>query len=418
MDLFNAISSAKSGINNNTKQIENIGHNLANLNTTAFKSTNLSFQQELIQSCSGSNKFHGSTPNLEVNTEQGDILSSQSELDLAISGKGYFVLEGTGKNSEEHLLSRNGSFHVNEDGYLVDNNNLKLQGQTSTEQGDYSNDISGININDISNKPQMTSGVKIILNLDNQSKIIPSGFSTAQPEETSNYSYDLNLYDSKGKDINAKVYFTKTGDDVWEWNGVVDGKELEGGTEGENTVVFQGALTFNTDGSLNQSPQIINNFNPKNGTNPQKINFSFAGDNTSESTTSYNSETTINNVKTDGYKSQDIDRIFIDENGKIKGSNAVGRIVDIGRITLATPTSEKSLTAKGNGLYFSKDPIIYNNSGENGAGNVLSKSLEGSNVDIAKEFVSLIVAQRNYQANMKSITTSDQILMEIMSLKK
>lgn len=247
--------------------------------------------------------------------------------------------------------------------------------------------------------------------------------------DTSNFSVPVTVYDSLGNDHVITLYFRKdslgaTGN-TWEWFGVVDGTDS---TSGNTEVQVQGSVTFNTSGALYSevtSPTSGFNFTGGAAQN-QQITFDFGtsiiqGGTGIDATTQYGEPSGVSILTQDGYSSGTLQRIKIDQDGVIMGIFSNGRDLTLGQVLLADFASPTNLSSAGMNLYKetydSGQPLI-GTPGTSGMGLVQSSTLELSNVDLAREFVNMISAQRGFQASSKIITTTDELLAELVNIKR
>ena len=249
--------------------------------------------------------------------------------------------------------------------------------------------------------------------------------------DTSNFSSPVTVYDSLGNDHVVTLYFRKdslgAAGNTWEWFGVVDASES---TSGANEIQAQGSVTFNTSGALYSESAVTypaGGFNFTGGAlQSQMIGFDFGtsitqGGTGTDGTTQYGTTSGVSRLTQDGYSSGTLQRISIDQDGVLKGIFSNGNDLTLGQVLLADFSSPTALASSGMNLYKetydSGQPLI-GSPGSAGRGLVKSSTLELSNVDIAREFVNMITAQRGFQANSKIITTTDELLAELVNLKR
>lgn len=258
-----------------------------------------------------------------------------------------------------------------------------------------------------------------------------SGFDVDNPTTTSNYSSSITVYDSNGQSHVVTTYFRKSHIDassnsIWEWMAVVGAGDS---VTGENTLASSGDLTFNTSGVLQgeaSNHQIFFNFTTPAKQN-QPINLSFgtlsaiSGGTTKDPLTQYPIDSATNYQAQDGFPPGTLTSVSVDADGIISGHYSNGQIIKQYQITLANFGDPVGLTKEGNNLFSANNQTgdAYKYApGVSGTGKINPNSLEQSNVDLATEFVKMIVAQRGFQANSRVITTSDEILQELMNLKR
>lgn len=255
------------------------------------------------------------------------------------------------------------------------------------------------------------------------------GFDPTSPATTSNFSTAVTIYDSLGTYHALNVYFRKLGANWWEYHGLVDGKDLVGGTTGVAQNVISGRLRFTPEGALDIEEKYADTgiFNFRGGaTQNQTVTLDFGTSLTSDNgltgldgLTQFAGPSAIINQTQDGYTTGTLSSISINETGDITGIFTNGQTRAMARIALANFTSPDGLNAVGSNLFSetqqSGQPII-GQAQSSGFGTIFSNSVELSNVDIAEEFVQLIKQQQAFQANARVISTTDELLNEIVNL--
>lgn len=265
----------------------------------------------------------------------------------------------------------------------------------------------------------------------NTGAVAAGDFFLAKAGDTSNFSTPVTVYDSLGNDHVVTLYFRKDSLDAtgnnWDWYAVVDGSES---TSGTTEVQANGTIAFNTSGALYSESGITyptGGFNFTGGAlQSQMISFDFGtsitqGSAGTDGTTQYATTAGVSKLTQDGYSSGTLQRIGIDKDGIISGIFSNGNDLTLGQVLLADFASTAGLSSSGMNLYKetydSGQPLI-GSPGSSGRGLIQSSTLELSNVDIAQEFVNMITAQRGFQANSKVITTTDELLAELVNLKR
>lgn len=262
-------------------------------------------------------------------------------------------------------------------------------------------------------------------------KVAGGAFALSSAGDTSNFSTPVTVFDSLGNDHVVTLYFRKdslgsTGN-TWDWFGVVDAAES---SSGATEIQAQGSVTFNTSGSLYTESGVTyptGGFNFTGGAlQNQMIGFDFGtsitqGGTGTDGTTQYGTASGVSMLTQDGYSSGTLQRISIDQDGMLRGIFSNGNDLTLGQVLLADFASPTGLAASGMNLYketFDSGQPLIGTPGSAGRGLVQSSTLELSNVDIAREFVNMITAQRGFQANSKIITTTDELLAELVNLKR
>ncbi|OPY73263.1 MAG: Flagellar hook protein FlgE [Syntrophorhabdus sp. PtaU1.Bin058] len=250
---------------------------------------------------------------------------------------------------------------------------------------------------------------------------------TVNPSASSNYSTSITVYDSLGQSHVVTVYFRKshetetpTQTSVWEWHAYLSADDAASGVEGS---VQSGYLTFGNNGTLisGGNPISVSFDFSQNAQPAQVIDIVFGADSGGGTTTQYPIASTTNFQTQDGYPPGVLMNVTVSAEGVISGHYSNGQILDLYQITLANFNNPWGLRKEGSNLYSEtlESGVAYTNApGEGGLGKINPNSLEQSNVDLATEFVKMIIAQRGFQANSRVITTTDDILAELMNLKR
>jgi flagellar hook protein FlgE len=420
MSLGSSFYTALSGMNINGMAMQVIADNIANANTVGFKSSTTHFEDILGMSLEGIAGFTHVGVGADVAAmplafTQGTLVSTTVGTDLAVNGKGFFIVEDAISN--EQFYTRAGNFHVDDDGYLVNVNGLRVQG--------YQYDSTGTNLIETLDDivvdqttmvpPSISEEVDMVLNLNSAEDILT--FDIDDPGATSNYSTALTVYDTLGQSHTITVYFTKTGDQAWQWNATIDGSDVDGGTPGTAQVFGTGNLAFDGYGGLTTAMPVdfyTGAITYLNGIAATDIEVDFT------SSTQYGSPSIIQSLSQDGYAAGNLSGISIDSMGNVVGNFTNGEVKNLARLALATFPALTGLERAGSLLFNatteSGDPLV-NKPGEGGLGEVTAGMLEESNVDLAGEFIRMIITQRAYQANSKIITTTDEMLAQLISLK-
>ena len=418
MGLSSALYTAISGLQGNSQAMTVVGNNIANSNTTAFKSSSTVFSDLLaanIASSSGNSQVgRGSqVQTVQTNFSQGGYESTDSNTDLAIEGSGFFIVSDPLTATD--LYTRNGNFSFDDNGYLVTADGYRVQGSAYNSSGVLaSGNLSDIQVDLVSQiEAKQTENVTLQTNLDSNSTIL-SSFAIATPEDTSNYSTTTTVYDSLGTSHLLSCYFTKTGDQTWEWNLAVDSADLAAGGADDLTLIGTGTLTFDATGNLDTgSTATIPALTWDNGSSAQTITYSFE-------TTQFDSDSTVFSQDQDGYASGEVTDTNIAADGTVSAVYSNGETIAVAKISLATFTNPDGLDSTGSSLYSETNESGTPTIGYPGAsqGTLITQALELSNVDLATEFVDLITIQNAYSANSKVITTTNDMLTELINLKR
>jgi flagellar hook protein FlgE len=432
MSIQKALNIGLSGLGSNGEALNVIGDNIANMNTIGFKASRAIFQDMLGQTLLGTGSGRGTIgggvniTNVERLYTQGSLLGTNIVTDLAIAGDGFFVVEGSIAGTSGSFYSRAGRFNLNSEGFLIDPNGLHLQGYKAKADGTIGAQLGSINVNDVPFPPIPSSSIDIVVNLDATTDVDATPFDELNPDTTAHFSAGVTLFDQQGKPYEADVYFQKTANNQWEYHVVVDGKNLEGGTAGDGKTVASGTLDFTVDGKLQaETANPAFTFQPA-GAPPQPITFNFGesiaeGGSGTDASSQFAAKSAVNTIEQDGAQSGTFQNLTISQTGKIVGHYSNGKERDIGHLALAKFKSNSGLQSGGFSLFLATNesgtPTL-GTPGTGGRGQVRSGALEQSTVDIAHEFTQMIVAQRGYQANSRTITTADAMLQETLNIKR
>jgi flagellar hook protein FlgE len=412
--MFTAVSS----LNMHQNYLDVIADNLANSNTTGFKASRIVFQDQFAQLMSPGSSPAGTQGGINPTQiglgaqlgyvsplfTQGTLQSTGVNTDLAIQGDGFFIYN----QGADMRFSREGSLQVDASGYLVNNSTgLRIQGwslQAGATTVNTNGPIGSIQIPLDKTKAQATTQATLAGNLDATTTF--GAGSTATPIPVT-----MAVYDSLGTQHDVKFTFTRTGDHTWDYT-------YQNGAATPPT----GTLTFDDKGQLTGG-------NPS-ATTPV-TNFTITGANGAADTvftidmsklTQLASASSVAETSQNGLAAGSVSDIYAAPNtGQVYLVYSNGLKEEIGQLALARFSNPSGLIRDGHNLFEtglnSGDPQI-GAANTNGRGAIASGYLEASNVDMAQEFTNMIMAERGFQASSKVITTSDEILQELVNLKR
>jgi len=428
MGVLSSLYTGVSGLAAQGEALGVIGDNIANANTVGFKASRAEFQDIVAKSLKGilgGNQIGRGVKIGAVNPilVQGNVDATEKVTDLAIAGDGYYVLKGTDGES----FTRDGSLKFDKEGYLVTNDFQRVQGFQTDDKGSIINKLGDIKFPRALVPAKATTSMKLDLNLDSRIQNLRQ-FDPKKPYDTCHYSTGIEMYDTQGNKHLMNLFFTKTADRTWSYTGMVDGKEITGAKEDEMAQVCSGTLGFTTDGKLDTQVQTSSAFNFKGGAQQnQQIKISFGDSITSDKGTGmngskqYGKESDLISWQQDGSAAGTINNLSFNDEGILTALYSNGETQDIAQIALAKFENPEALFKVGNNrLKEARDsgaPAI-GAPQRAGRGKIFAKSLERSTVDLALEFVNLIQNQRGFQANAKTITTTDELLGEVINLKR
>ena len=428
MGVLSSLYTGVSGLTAQGEALGVIGDNIANANTTGFKGSRAEFKDIAAKSLKGILGGNQIGRGVQISAvtpimTQGNIDQTERSTDLAISGDGYFVLRG----NDGETFTRDGSFRFDRDGYLVSSDNQRVQGFIANDKGEIQNKQGDLRFPRALTPARPTKEIGMEVNLDSRVQN-PKVFDPKNPYETSHYSTGIEIFDSQGNKHLVQMFFTKIADRTWSYNGLVDGKEITGAPEDQMALVCQGQLTYTVDGKLDTETTTMTAFNFKGGAlQNQQIKIDFGDAITTDKGTGingskqYGKESDLMSWKQDGGSAGTITNLSFSDEGVLTALYSNGDAKDLGQIALARFENSEGLYKVGNNrMKEARDsgaPAI-GLANRGGRGKVQAKALERSTVDLALEFVNLIQNQRGFQANAKTITTSDELLGEVIQLKR
>ncbi len=422
MGISSALYSGVSGLNTNSQAMSVIGNNLANTNTVGFKGSRTVFSDLLsstINGSGGSSQVGRGVGMSKVDQvfSQGTFESTESGLDVAIEGEGFFILKEPG--DETNYYSRAGAFRFDDDGYLVNPEGLQVMGKQFDANGELlPGDASSIRVQSSGLiQGQVTNELKLTTNLDSAEPINAVAFAY-DDADSYNYSSSVQIYDSLGNPHLLSTYFKKTANNTWD---VYYSYEDNAGVVNPDPPAVWTTLTFTNDGILTNAaldPPQKTTANTValdwgNGTTPTAIEVNF-------DTTQFNSESVVISQDQNGFGAGNLTGVDIDGDGIVIASYSNGEQTKIAQLVLGKFVNPNGLQLAGSNLYTETSASGPARTGIPGPelGKVFTNSLEQSNVDMGAEFVRMITAQRGFQANSKIITTVDELLGELINLKR
>lgn len=459
-----AFQQGLSGLNVYSKALDVVSNNIANASTVGFKSAQAHFSDVYAGALNGSGASQVGIgvglAAVQQQYTQGNISVTNNALDIAINGNGFFrlqqsVLDQTG------YYTRNGQFHLDKNGYIVNSNGGFLTGYASPD---------GVNIDSASIvpltvgtegiEPRQTGwsseldaskgGLILGVNLDNRDKkaetvaagsdwtpLTPFAWNSTFNTSMYNYSTSARIYDQSGASHTLTTYYARKGDTgvdarTWDVYSVIDNKYLVSNTPKQLVFEPNGTLVGNPGDyrfELDLSATVMQDGTTKDLTSDAGLNwfaqhpgvsgnFAFYMDmgKSTQFGMAYNPDTNIQ----DGYTAGTLTKLSVDENGYVVGNYSNGETKLMGQVILAEFNSPNGLQSLGNNMWvetFASGQPTIGTPGAGTRGVVQSGSVEESNTDLTQELVNMIVMQRNYQANAQSIKTQDQILQTLVNLR-
>ncbi|MBM9602977.1 flagellar hook protein FlgE [Desulfopila inferna] len=424
MGISSALYSGVSGLNTNSQAMTVIGNNLANTNTLGFKGARTIFSDLLSSTINGSGGTSQVGRGVNVSKvdnifSQGTFESTESGLDVAIEGDGFFLVSEVGNDT--NYYTRAGAFRFDENGFLVNPEGFRVQGKRFDVDGNLvAGDPEDIRIGNTGLiAGNMTTEMTLNTNLD-AAAIAPVGDFDYTNADTFNYSSSTQIFDSLGEPHLVTTYFTKDAvDNTWNWNWSaedVDGNPMGSDLTAGGAEPPAGIITFANDGTMlaGGGPNNIGPIDWGNGSDAgQAVDITF-------DTTQFNSASTVISQVQNGFAAGNLTSVDIDGKGAVIASYSNGEQIAVANLVLGKFNNPNGLELVGNNLFTASDASGVARVGLPGPelGKVFTNSLEQSNVDMGAEFVRMITVQRGFQANSKIITTVDELLGELINLKR
>jgi flagellar hook protein FlgE len=411
--MLRSMYSGVSGLRGHQTMMDVVGNNIANVNTTGFKASQTIFQDLLSQVLQGAGMPEGAggtnpaqvglgmrLAGTTTNFGQGGLQNTGRTTDLSIQGDGFFAV----RTGAETLFTRAGAFSFDANGRLTTPQGAVVQGWTADANG-------AINTNgpvgDIVlplgqlNEPQATELVELAGNL-------PADAPDGAAIRTS-----IGLFDDQGTAVDVSFLFTKTGTDQWSVQPQAD-------TNGDGTpdnVGLAQTVTFDGSGKLTSAGSFTLTGLPGQWTTDPTVNLGADG----QPLTGFAEVNTVGAVSQDGSPAGSLQSFSISPDGVISGVFSNGRNQALGQVALASFNNPAGLEKTGGSMYrptVNSGLVQVGVAGNGGRGMLAGGTLEMSNVDLAQEFTNLIVAQRGFQANSRVVTSSDELLQELVNMKR
>lgn len=400
-------SQALSGLNAAATNLDVIGNNIANSQTVGFKGSRTQFADVFASSQVG---LGTRVAAIIQDFSTGTLETTGRAMDLAIDGDGFFRM----LQNDQVVYARNGQLNVNAEGYIVNAQGAVLTGYPAGVQSGGS--LEALRVPSAALQANATTSVEATLNLDGRVDAIDTTlhpFNAADPD-TYNYANNVTLYDSQGNAHNATMYFTKVaadpaatppvGPNTWEMRMAVGGA-----VEGPHTMVFDTNGINTSIGDFNFT------FDPNPGAVAQ-INLSINLDDT----TQFGDDFDLKAATQDGYASGALVGIAIDKEGRIIGNYSNEQSQELGTIALARFSNMEGLKPAGDNAWVEtteSGQALLGSPGAGQFGRIESGTVETSNVELTKQLVDLIIAQRTYQANSQTIKVQDEVLQNAVNLR-
>ncbi|MCZ8237950.1 MAG: flagellar hook protein FlgE [Leptospiraceae bacterium] len=464
--MMRSLYSGVSGLKNHQVRMDVIGNNISNVNTHGFKTERVTFQDMISQELSGASEpkdnIGGINPKqvglgsliaaIDKIMTQGSLQTTGKNTDVAISGEGFFIV----KNGDKEFYTRSGAFNVDKNGYYVNPaTGVKVQGWNARKDEDGNRFInSAASVEDIviplySKEPaKATSNVDFQSNLNAAALAVPPD---ATDEEIKKYINDpdpnkrrghltsIKVYDDQGNTRQLEATLWKVRENTWKAKFNLDAASQVSvdvkGTGGENTQLpgnVELELGFSPDGKIvsvsdgvdSQTAGKLNaqiSFRTEGNPAVQNFTMNFGEANLVNGVTQFSSDFTTKAVKQDGYPMGYMEAFSIDDTGTVTGVFSNGVRQPLATIAMATFTNPAGLNKAGDTMFsysLNSGEANIGEAGVQGKGKINAGLLEMSNVDLSDQFTDMIVTQRGFQANSRTIVTSDQMIQEVLGLKR
>lgn len=415
-------SQALSGLNAASKNLDVMGNNIANSQTVGYKSASMQFADVYAGAKVG---LGVSVAAIQQNFKDGNLEATGRNLDLAISGGGFLRFD----QGEQIVYARNGQLTMTPDGFLENAQGGRLTGYPGAAGN--GGQLQQLNVSAAGLPAKATKEVKATMNLNaGMATLDPAAFDPLKPD-TYSYANGATVFDSQGTAQTLTLYFIKTGVNSWEV------KAARATPEGQEFSADSTRLTFDANGLLQSSSSINTTLNADGTTtvtnggviNPYEstaVTFTLAaGANNLDfqlnltGSTQFANEFELGSLTQDGYTSGSLTGISVDKKGQVIGNYSNERTLVLGTIAMANFRNPEGLTPVGGGWVETADSgqVLIGEAGTGLFGSVEAGVIETSNVDLTKELVNLIIAQRNFQANAQTIKLQDEVLQQAVNLR-
>jgi flagellar hook protein FlgE len=401
-------SIALSGLTAASSDLDVTANNVANADTIGFKDSRAEFADVYSAGAVNLNtSVVGQGVRLTTTAQQftqGNISSTSSNLDLAISGDGFFTLH----SANGYAYTRNGQFAEDKSGNVVSSTGEALQVYPPLTNGGFNTGtLTPLNLQTAQSAPLATSAGNVILNLpanSPQPAVTPFDPTNSQ---TYNQSTSTSVYDSLGNQYSATFYFTQTAvPNTWNVNMTVNGTPVGGAQP--MTFSSTGGVSAPVGGGLN-----FNGFTPPGGALPMNLAFNFGA------TTQYGSQFGVTSITQNGFTTGQLSTVAIDPSGIVSAVYTNGRTTQLGQLAMANFPNPQGLKQLGDTNWsetFTSGNVVQGAAASAGFGSIQSGALESSNVDLTTQLVNMITAQRAFQANAQVITTANQLSQTVINI--
>ncbi|MFT5446368.1 MAG: flagellar hook protein FlgE [Gammaproteobacteria bacterium] len=405
-----SFSTALSGLHAAQTNLDVVSNNIANSNTHGFKGSRVEFADVYAVSQSGGSQnpvgkgVHVGA--VKQQHTQGDIELTENNLDLAISGNGFFRLSDNGAT----VYSRAGAFSLDNQGFIVNASNQRLTGFQADVNGTITSTQGDLQVSLNDSTPQASTSLSMSANLD-AAGTVPAAFDVTNPL-TYNHSASSTIYDSLGASHVSTLYFRKDAVNSWESFTYIDGTLASAGAD---------TLSFDNLGQLSQvngaavADITMPAFTSGNGSAPINMTLDLS------QFTQFGGGFRLNAIVQDGFASGRLTGIDVDETGIVLARFSNGRAGPLGQVSLSNFANVNGLSPEGDTAFsetYTSGSALTATPGSRSLGLVQAGAVELSNVDLTRELVNMITAQRSFQANAKVISTSEEISDTVINITR
>ena len=426
-----------SGLNSTSKSLEVIGNNIANASTIGSKASRAEFSSMFAASLNGTGVAGAgigvTIGDIAQQFTQGNISATENTMDLAINGRGFFMLKNP---AGQEVYGRNGQFKLDRNDYVVNSQGMQLLAKPWDESVSRAEGEpeairlpqgGGNAIKTGDGAVEAMKGVRLTMNFDAGAKIIPAQVPRIEFNDPASYNFSTSqtVYDGQGVPLTMTYYFQKTDVNKWDIYGAINGKPFDKGTaaydpttDDPNPII---SLEFGPDGRLTDTSPTEAALVIQDPRDPQSepnlfVDLPFkVGD-----ATQFGASFSISELRQDGYAFGKLTGITFDSSGIVKASYSNGRFINLYQLQLADFPNVQGLKPLGGNVWessFASGAKVVNAPGSNSAGEIQAGALEESNIDLTGELVAMITAQRIYQANAQTVKTVDQVMQTLVNLR-
>lgn len=405
-----SFSTSLSGINAASENLNVTGHNVANANTTGFKASRAEFADVFANAGQGlTERTVGGGVKLagvRQQFDQGSVEFTNKPLDLAISGQGFLTLA----KGNELMYSRAGALGTDSSGFVVNPQGARLQvfpadGNNGFDTGQ----LRDLRVSTADNPPKASTRIDAGINLPAGADVPAT--TPFDPADTTSFNHttSVTVFDSLGQARTAAMYFSRTANPgEWELRTRVDGQDVGG----PQTIAFDngGRLSVPANGELALPPLALGG-----GVDDLELTLDI-GD-----VTQYGGGFSVGGLRQDGFATGRMTGLEVTKEGIVQARFTNGQATPLGQIALTSFANPEGLSKLGDtawGESFTSGAAVRGVAGSGDLGNIESGALEASNVDLTKELVNMITAQRSFQANAQMITTNDQVTQTVLNIRR